>query len=339
MSSNVSRTWTIPLQVVISVGTPHLTVAEGRPTVREHDATSEGLFGDRREDVFPGAARRFSLDALPRDSFSWQNALNAALCSHLAYRSDEPVRHTTQSQWGFDTCEPIAAGSTECFVASTPKAVVVAFRGTQQTADWLINLDARWTTATYGAVHRGFYDAFQSVRARLEAALVEQLASRKKVIITGHSLGGALSTIAAAEWYGRFPITGVYTFGQPAVGFTALRSYLAVRYPESFHRFVNEDDIVPRVPPAYRHVGKLYHFTGNRVTHEAIAPNASHNDTPTMNSAEFAQLKAELQATRAVIPFAVNESLRSDVPLEGWFPSVSDHAMDRYIEKVSAKLA
>ncbi|WP_197444256.1 lipase family protein [Maioricimonas rarisocia] len=303
---------------------------------------TEGLFGRQREDVFERAAGRFSLDALARDGFAWQTALNAVLCSHVAYRSADAASRFARNRWNFDTCQPIAASDTEGFVASTSDAIVVAFRGTQQTADWLINLNVSWTRAPYGDVHRGFHDAFQSVRTQLEDALADARASEKQVLITGHSLGGALATIAAAEWHGQYPIAGIYTFGQPAVGFTALRSYIAVRYRHSFHRFVNDDDIVARVPPGYRHVGKLYHFTGGNVRHETLsavpgrtaAPVAAANDTPTMTQPEFQQLKAQLEAARTVAPAAVNESLHSNVVQEGFFPSVSDHSLDRYVGKI-----
>lgn len=53
-----------------------------------------------------------------------------------------------------------------------------------------------------------------------------------------------------------------------------------------------------------------------------------------MTRAEFEQLKGQLQAARTVAPAAVNESLHADVTQEGFFPSVSDHSLDRYIGKI-----
>ncbi|MFG0295915.1 MAG: Mbeg1-like protein [Maioricimonas sp. JB045] len=341
-----SFAWTIPLQVSVSIGGPIPSAppnpsAPPVPAGRER-VTAEGMFGRRVEDVFERAVRQFSLDALAGNEFTWQNALNMALCSHVAYRTATDATRIARNRLHFDTCQPIAASGTEGFVAATPEAVVVAFRGTQQTADWLINLNVSWTNARYGAVHRGFHDAFQSVRTVLEEALAYAHADARPVLITGHSLGGALATIAAAEWHGRYPIAGIYTFGQPAVGFSAFRSHIAVRYRHTFHRVVNDDDIVARVPPGYRHVGRLYHFTAGEVRHETLmaspgtdaAPASVADDTPTMTRAEFEQLKGQLQLARTVAPAAVNESLHADVTQEGFFPSVSDHSLDRYIGKI-----
>src|SRR5205823_5194218 len=107
----------------------------------------------------------------------------------------------------------------------------------------------------YGPVHRGFYYAFADVQALLERRL-DDFADRQ-VLLTGHSLGGALAGIAAAEWQATRAIKGIYTFGQPAVGFDRYRAFMGEHYGDCYFRFVNEDDIVPRVPPGYMHVGHL----------------------------------------------------------------------------------
>ena len=157
-------------------------------------------------------------------------------------------------------------------------------------------------------------------------------------MITGHSLGGATGTIAAAEWRGKYPVSGVYTFGQPAVGFTAFRSFISMRYGNSFRRFVNDDDIVPKVPPGYRHVGKLYHFdSGSGISHERLAEASLPDDTPTMTVEQFEQFRAGLQAARSG-QAAASESFDASAFQEGFFPSFADHKMDRYIEKVLAQL-
>ena len=183
MSSENPHTWTIPLTVSVSLGVPQAGEADTVERLRREREFSEWWFFGRSpepRDPFAEASPRFSLAALSLDVFSWQAALNAALCSWLAYQSDAKVGSTTKNTWGFDTCDSVAVDDTECFVASTPKAVVVAFRGTQESGDWLINLNLATTRASYGYVHRGFYSAFQSVRGSLEQILADVARKTRK---------------------------------------------------------------------------------------------------------------------------------------------------------------
>jgi hypothetical protein len=210
--------------------------------------------------------------------------------------------------------------------------VIVSFRGTATLGDWLTDLNAFSTRADYGTVHRGFYFAFQAVKASLEKILGSDALTRR-VILTGHSLGGALATIAAAEWQNKYPIAAIYTFGQPAVGKTDFHAFISGHYKDNFHRFVNDDDIVPKVPPTYKHVGRLYHFGPGNELQTTLTEALLTSDAPqTMSEAEFAALQAALRS--GVTP-ATTESIGQ----EGFFPSVSDHKMDRYLSKVLSQLS
>jgi len=80
------------------------------------------------------------------------------------------------------------------------------------------------------------------------------LTKQKKphVFFTGHSLGGALATLAASRW--NTPTTHLYTFGSPRVG--------GKKFIQSFvfgerYRYRNNNDIVTKVPfeiLGYKHV-------------------------------------------------------------------------------------
>lgn len=347
MSAADSISWTIPLHVNVSIGESQ-PLREASRTVTgipiDEAVLAEGLFGGGDDDVFGDAAPRFSLSALSHAGFSWRTALDAALCSHLAYDSAATVERTAE-EWEFDTCRPIAANDTECFVASSADAVVVAFRGTQEAADWLFNINVTTIETDYGYVHRGFYNAFHSVKQQLETALADVDAADKNILLTGHSLGGAAATIAAAEWYYRYPISGVYTFGQPAVGFSFLRSWFEVRYPTSFHRFVNEDDAVPKAPPLFRHVGTLHHFNDGGVSHERAASAAGRvpvavNDTPTFTPEEYEQFRARLLAERQAAPPAIGDARFPVETREGFLglPSLADHRIKRYLRQILDQL-
>lgn len=97
---------------------------------------------------------------------------------------------------------------------------VVAFRGTSSWRDWVTDAKAvyvPWVTPTgmKGFVHGGFFRAFSSVRERI----TERVKQMSAVTFTGHSLGGALATLAAA-WYcgAQRKIGRLITFGSPKVG-------------------------------------------------------------------------------------------------------------------------
>lgn len=124
---------------------------------------------------------------------------------------------------------------------------VVAFRGTSSWRDWLTDAKAvyvPWVTPTgmKGFVHGGFYRAFSSVRERL----TERVRQMSAVTFTGHSLGGALATLAAA-WYcgAQRKIGRLVTFGSPKVGTEEFAEEFA-GIPTALYRYGN--DIVTHVP-------------------------------------------------------------------------------------------
>ena len=81
-----------------------------------------------------------------------------------------------------------------------------------------------------------------------------------QVRVTGHSLGGALATIAAMDIHDNLGIENVHTitFASPRVGNHDFAQQWNDRLAESSMRFVHENDIVPHIPfpqLGYEHVG------------------------------------------------------------------------------------
>src|SRR5260370_104685 len=155
--------------------------------------------------------------------------------------------------------------------------------------------------------------------------------------MTGHSVGGALATIAAAELRGQFAIAGIYTFGQPRLGDGRTVDFFQTYYPRAFHRFVFDDDIVTRIPPGYQHAGKLYHFDANGFLLPPVTEATGlSSEPPELTKEEFEQLRRtakmirdEAKAATLGAPEASVEL--ADRSLEGIFPSISDHRMSRYL--------
>lgn len=176
-------------------------------------------------------------------------ALLAAECSRLAYkkfeRRGEDADEIAQALAGVGFAQPafFNAGGTDAFAAAHASSaeVVVAFRGTEQDPrDFATDLDTRknaWPGG--GMVHRGFAAAFDRVWPALSTWLADHPAP---ALIAGHSLGGALATLAAS----RARAARLITFGCPRVGDAA---FLATLVGTDVTRFVDCCDLVCRVPP------------------------------------------------------------------------------------------
>lgn len=124
-------------------------------------------------------------------------------------------------------------------------------------------------------VHKGFLDAYDSVKRAVFTLLDEIVGAPGtkrgaeggsggpwRVLVTGHSLGGALATLAAyelamrqsaAKLYGNISL---YSYGAPRVGNKAFAEEFDRLVPDTW-RITNANDIIPSVPRlmGYCHVG------------------------------------------------------------------------------------
>ncbi len=332
-----TATWTIPLQVSVTIGNPSLGGAPAvsvAPTRSEAPVESIAAASPLEAAIEPSvveAYAKFNSASLSGTSFSWKGALATAVCSHLAYETPQVIVPTVRERFGMQACEFVQTDATECFVAATPDTLLVTFRGTAGLRDWLSDLNTFSTTASYGSLHRGFYFAFQAVKSSLEQVMRNIGTDNRMLVLTGHSLGGALATVAAAEWATSFKIRSVYTYGQPRVCKSDTASHIQTKLASKFFRIVNDDDIVTRVPPGYTHVGKLFHFgpTGG-VSNESLAATAlslESSEAPPLTESEFANLQASLR-------FPPSAGSTESIGLEGFFPSFSDHRIANYLAKI-----
>lgn len=138
------------------------------------------------------------------------------------------------------------------FALTSERASVLAFRGSGSAVDWVSDFIAQQTTyrpvKNAGQTHKGFTDIYMSARNQIHD-LVKQLPTDKPLFITGHSLGGALATLASIDIASNSAFTApiVYTYGAPRVGDPKfIRTYNALI--DTHWRFQNEFDIVPHLP-------------------------------------------------------------------------------------------
>ena len=138
---------------------------------------------------------------------------------------------------------------TQAFLAQHPGLFnVLVFRGTEKNKeDILSDINARFFSTPEGKAHKGFITAFDSVYADIDEVLSNlEKASGKTLplFICGHSLGGALATVAAQELEEKYLISACYTYGCPRVGTSEWSD--CVKAP--IYRVVNGADVVPSVP-------------------------------------------------------------------------------------------
>jgi hypothetical protein len=171
------------------------------------------------------------------------------------------------------------------FVAYHPgrREIIVAFRGTQSIQSALQDIQlwksepdfepVDWKKIFVASnfpprlkIHSGFEDAYAYIRNEIQgsvARLAEQFRDYK-IIFTGHSLGGAMTEIAAADFHiltnGRYSDrVSVTTFGQPRVGNPEWASYLqSLPFARRFTRVVADKDPVAQLPPTFLN----YQFAG-----------------------------------------------------------------------------
>jgi hypothetical protein len=115
--------------------------------------------------------------------------------------------------------------------------------------------------------HFGFHRAWRHIAADVTAWLEEVLPPGGEIILTGHSLGGALAEVAAFDLAGRFPVSFVAAFGSSRIGGPDMRALYKERRDcrgallhECTWHITHSDDTVPRLPPNrhFVHVGKGY---------------------------------------------------------------------------------
>ena len=184
-------------------------------------------------------------------------ALLFAELSMLAYNDEDETRRASQ-KLGFHDVTLYDRDGSQAYRFRSDHDCVIACRGTEPNEWNDIRADANAAAVvaeTAGKVHRGFKTEVDDLWPMLEAVLAS---NQQPLWFCGHSLGGAMATICAGRCFLSHIDSNpeqLYTYGSPRVGNTAYINYVALDH----FRFVNNNDIVTRVPPillGYRHSGR-----------------------------------------------------------------------------------
>ena len=130
--------------------------------------------------------------------------------------------------------------------------------------------------------HKGFLDIYDVIKGEVFDAIDK--IKPNNVIVSGHSLGAGIATLAAVDLGARGHEVYTYVFASPRVCNENLQRAVT-KYVKGFWRMTNEADIIPTFPWAvmpdladpekpffYGHVGLNVTFTDNR---EALLQNHS----------------------------------------------------------------
>jgi len=216
---------------------------------------------------------------------------------------------------GFPRCIFFAKSGTQGFLAIGAATAVLAFRGTELEDPTDIITDIRILRKAWeggGKVHIGFRDAFLLVRPQVEAALN---GVTQRLLITGHSLGAALATLAATL----YKPAGLITIGSPLIGdkkFAQSKNLAEV----TIRRYVDCCDLVCVIPPkllGYEHVAPKHYVDRNGKIH--FKPGAQ-------------EVKADQQKAR-------EDYLRKHAFIVGNAPlrDIADHAPINYISALTGR--
>lgn len=190
------------------------------------------------------------MSSIAYESIASINAWNCGRCGKYPLLNVKAFSNTTGDIQGFTG------------YSSNLKGIIVAFRGSSNIQNWIINLSFNqiaYSRCTNCKVHNGFHTGWNTVKATVHSHIQSLMALHRdsKIYITGHSLGGALAVISAPEIKEAFGnITEVLTFGQPRVGNSEFAAWYAS--VATLNRVVHYGDLVPHVPPqanGYVHSG------------------------------------------------------------------------------------
>lgn len=177
--------------------------------------------------------------------------------ARYAYQEPENVIHIKelgvpcQEPKFITSCDTVDA---QAYIWRLPNnGVCVTFRGTSSLQDIIHDLDVRLFDMGNGMyVHNGFYRQFESIEFQVTQEL--NILSPSYIVFCGHSLGGALATIATVYYAQTFsPKKRIecVTLGCPRVGNKAFTTFFDSVVENSW-RIYNEQDPVTMIPISCR---------------------------------------------------------------------------------------
>jgi len=196
-------------------------------------------------------------------TFLEKSSLFAKLAS-IAYMNKNDATKAVK-KLGFTTVEFYDRDGAQAYRFMNKTDLVIACRGTEPTQFNDIKADLRAVPVmaeTVSRVHKGFKTEVDDLWPMICEDIDRKVNLKKQLWFCGHSLGAAMATIMASRCKHNDSLNDpieLYTYGSPRVGWKAYCNSLNVIH----HRWVNNNDIVTRVPLAimgYVHHGEEHYI-------------------------------------------------------------------------------
>lgn len=232
-----------------------------------------------------------------------RTAWHLATLSHAVYHEANDAQAAVRSL-GWEWEARVERGGIRADIVRRGDEIVLCCCGTrpQEVQNLRCDVDAVLIEhPVAGRVHRGFAEAWAVLREDIKKW-------PPPTVATGHSLGGALALLAAAE----FPDIGAIVFGSPRVGD---KGFAKLAEGRAVMRYQAPADMVCQLPPerlGFAHFGRL-----------AILANFVRQLDP--SPSEIARLRRRSQWRFAArLPWLNPTAL--------WFRELADHAIHNYCQ-------
>ena len=278
----------------------------------------------------------------PRADFDMGTARAMIWLCQLAYESDDAKIARIAGRWGLERAATFAQqassrlplSATRGLIGERSGALIVAFTGTDPTV--LANLVTDLNVAISPSdLHQGFEDAAAAVWGEVGGRLSQARAAGQPIVLTGHSLGGALAAVTAERAVRELGLrpTAIYTYGMPRTGGASFAQSYNSNLGATTYRMVYGNDIVTGIPPMalrYAHVGRRLHCG----RHGTFDP-ANLDPLPGTEDADAPKplLTAFVEIFSALVRGPLSPSKRNDLLGRLYKllpPGVADHLPDRY---------
>ncbi|KAF2433341.1 alpha/beta-hydrolase [Tothia fuscella] len=154
---------------------------------------------------------------------------------------------------------------------TTNNLIVLSFRGSESIRNYFTDLSFSLvsTDVCNGCLGlAGFWLSWLEVRDNVKAAVAIVAAANPsfKIVATGHSLGGAIATFAAAELRNAGYTVDLVSFGAPRVGDRTTARHITNQNKGANYRITHKNDPAPRLPPesfGYLHTSPEYYISND----------------------------------------------------------------------------